>query len=290
MMLQDFWQYEFLRNALISALMLGPSCALLGVFVTLRGMAFFSDALAHSALTGVALGLLLQVWLNWPVPTMVVVLLFSFGLATVMAYFFERTRLRPDTIIAFSFTGSVALGVVLIASLGRYQMLDGLLFGSIYANTARDLLAQGVFCLGLVGFLLWNARSYALSILQPELARARGIPVGRMNYFFALAVAATVAVGMKMVGALLLSALIVIPPAAAKLVSPNFRSMLVLAPLLGLVGGFVGVVGSNEMGTPTGPTIVLANVSLLLICMMAAALSGQLKLKMALNSPPETKV
>jgi zinc/manganese transport system permease protein/zinc transport system permease protein len=268
----DFWHYEFLRNTLLSAIILGPACALLGVFVTLRGMAFFSDALAHSALTGVALGFLLDEWLPWTVPTMAVVLVFCFALATLMAYFFERTRLKPDTIIAFSFTGSVALGVVVISALDKYRLIDGLLFGSIYANTRADLILQAVFCSGLIVFLLFNSRTYALTILQPELARAQGIRLERMNYFFALAVAATVAMGMKMVGALLLSALIVIPPAAAKLVSGNFRAMLCFAPLLGLIAAVAGVVGSNTLGSPTGPTIVLANVALLLACITGTLL------------------
>jgi zinc/manganese transport system permease protein/zinc transport system permease protein len=265
----DFWHYEFLRNTLLSALILGPSCALLGVFVTLRGMAFFSDALAHSAFTGVALGFLLNEWLPWHVPTMAVVLVFCFALATLMAYFFERTQLKPDTIIAFSFTGSVALGVVVISALDKYRLIDGLLFGSIYANTNADLILQAVFCTGLIVFLLFNSRTYALTILQPELARAQGIRLQRMNYFFALAVASTVAVGMKMIGALLLSALIVIPPAAAKLVSGNFRAMLCLAPLFGLLAAVAGVIGSNTLSSPTGPTIVLANVAILLACIIA---------------------
>jgi zinc/manganese transport system permease protein/zinc transport system permease protein len=265
----DFWHYEFLRNTLLSALILGPSCALLGVFVTLRGMAFFSDALAHSAFTGVALGFLLDEWLPWHVPTMAVVLVFCFALATLMAYFFERTQLKPDTIIAFSFTGSVALGVVVISALDKYRLIDGLLFGSIYANTNADLILQAVFCTGLIVFLLFNSRTYALTILQPELARAQGIRLQRINYFFALAVASTVAVGMKMIGALLLSALIVIPPAAAKLVSGNFRAMLCLAPLFGLLAAVAGVIGSNTLSSPTGPTIVLANVAILLACIIA---------------------
>lgn len=266
--MSDFWNYEFLRNTLIAAALLGPTCALLGVFVTLRGMAFFSDALAHSALTGVALGYLLQELLQWEVPLMLVVLGFSFGLATVMAYFFERTKLRADTIIAFSFTGSVALGVVVISALGKYRLIDGLLFGSIHANTRADLVFQAVFCIGLTVFLLANVKPYALTILQPELARAQGIRMERLNYFFALAIAATVAVGMKMAGALLLSALIVVPPAAAKLIAGNFRTMLWLAPVLGFAAACAGVVGSNELSSPTGPAIVLTNVFILLACIL----------------------
>lgn len=270
--MSDFWNYEFLRNTLLAAMLLGPTCALLGVFVTLRGMAFFSDALAHSALTGVALGYLFQEVFHLEVPLLLVVLVFSFGLATVMAYFFEKTRLRADTIIAFSFTGSVALGVVVISALGKYRLIDGLLFGSIHANSRSDLVIQAVFCAGLVVFLLANVKPYALTILQPDLARAQGIKMQRLNYFFALAIAATVAIGMKMVGALLLSALIVIPPAAAKLVSGNFRGMLWIAPLIGLAAAVAGVVGSNQISSPTGPTIVLTNVGILLACIAISQL------------------
>ncbi|MDX6767204.1 MAG: metal ABC transporter permease [Candidatus Methylacidiphilales bacterium] len=270
--MHDFLQYEFLRNTLLAAMLLGPTCALLGVFVTLRGMAFFSDALAHSALTGVALGYLVQEIFHFQVPLLLVVLLFSFGLATVMAYFFEKTRLRADTIIAFSFTGSVALGVVVISALGKYRLIDGLLFGSIHANSRTDLVLQAVFCTGLVAFLLANVKPYALTILQPELARAQGVNMQRLNYFFAMAIAATVAMGMKMVGALLLSALIVVPPAAAKLVSGNFRGMLVIAPAFGLIAAVAGVTGSNSLGLPTGPTIVLTNVAVLLVCLVLSSL------------------
>jgi zinc transport system permease protein len=278
----DFWNYEFLRNTLLAAMLLGPTCALLGVFVTLRGMAFFSDALAHSALTGVALGYLFQEIFDLQIPLLLVVLLFSFGLATLMAYFFEKTLLRADTIIAFSFTGSVALGVVIISALGKYRLIDGLLFGSIHANTRMDLVLQALFCVGLIAFLLAHVKPYALTILQPDLARAQGIKMERLNYFFALAIAATVAMGMKMVGALLLSALIVIPPAAAKLISGNFRSMLWIAPLLGLLAAIAGVVASNQISTPTGPTIVLTHVAILLVCIFYS----QIKKSHAVPSNP----
>jgi zinc transport system permease protein len=108
MSLAEIWSYDFLRYAIISSCILGPTCALLGVFVTLRGMAFFSDALAHSAVTGVALGFLVNEKLGLDLDPMLVVLVFSVLLATLMAWLFQRTNLSPDTVIAFSFTGSVA--------------------------------------------------------------------------------------------------------------------------------------------------------------------------------------
>jgi zinc transport system permease protein len=260
MTLAEIWSYDFMRHALISAAILGPTCALLGVFVTLRGMAFFSDSLAHSAVTGVALGFLLQEKTGLGLDPMLVVLVFSVALASLMAWLFHRTSLRPDTVIAFSFTGSVALGVVIIA------WLDGILFGSIYANGPADILRQSILAVIVLGFLLWQMRPLTLSTLHPELARTRGIRTGLLNYIFAILIAATVVVSLRMLGALLLSALIVIPAAAAKLVSGSFAAMLLVSAAIGLVVPFAGVVASCQLDLPTGPTIVLANVAVLILC------------------------
>ncbi|NJK90744.1 MAG: metal ABC transporter permease [Blastochloris sp.] len=268
----DFWNIDFMRNTFLSALLLGPACALLGVFVTLRGMAFFSDALAHSALTGVALSLLLQELLGWNIDPMLVVLLFSLGLATAMAYFFERTQLRPDTIISFSFTGSVALGYILISMLGQYRIIDGLLFGSIYSNSTPDLLKQLTLLVTITTFTLWQLRPYTLAVLQPDLAHIQNINTRHLNYIFSLLIAVTVSITLKMAGALLLSALIVTPAAAAKLLAPNFRFFLILAPLLGTGAATAGVLLSFRLDSPTGPTIVLTNVAILILCLLQASL------------------
>jgi ABC-type Mn2+/Zn2+ transport system permease subunit len=266
----DFWNIEFMRNTFLSALILGPSCALLGVFVTLRGMAFFSDALAHSALTGVALGFLLQELFGWGVDPMLIVLIFSILLATAMAYFFEKTTLRPDTIISFSYTGSVAFGVIVLSMLGQYRIINGILFGSIYANSAADLYKQLALATVILGFTIWKLRPYTLAILQPDLARIQGINTSRLNYLFALLIALTVSVTLKMAGALLLSALIITPAAAGKILARDFRGLLLLSPLLGLIAAGSGVLISYQLDSPTGPTIVLTNVAILLLCLISS--------------------
>ncbi len=274
MNLSEIWSYEFIRYALISACILGPTCALLGVFVTLRGMAFFSDSLAHSAVTGVALGFLLEEKTGLAIDPMLIVLAFSIGLASLMAWLFHRTTLRPDTVIAFSFTGSVAFGVIIIAWLQKYRLLDGILFGSIYANGPSDILRQAVLALVVGGFLLLQMRPLTLSTLNPELAQTRGIRTGWLNYAFAILIAATVVVSLRMLGALLLSALIVIPPAAAKLVSNSFAALLLVSAVIGLAAPFLGVVASCQLDLPTGPTIVLANVGVLILCYAASLFLG----------------
>ena len=262
----DFWSYDFMRYALISACILGPACALLGLFVTLRGMAFFSDALAHSAVTGVALGFLVQEKFSFAVDPMLCVFIFSFGLASLMTWFARRTSLAPDIVIAVSFTGSVAFGVIVISLLGKYRLLDGILFGSIYANGPTDILKQAILAAVLVLFIAGQMRGLALATLSPEMAHVQGIRSGWLHYALALLIAATVAVCLKMLGALLLSALIVIPPAAANLVSGSFRSLLVVSVVGGLLAATLGVLISWQFNVPTGPCIVLTDVLLLCLC------------------------
>ena len=266
-----------MRYALASALLLGPACALLGVFVTLRGLAFFSDALAHSAFTGVALAFLIQERTGLAIDPMLTVFVFSLVLAGAMAWLMQRTSLGADSVIAVSFTGSVAAGAILITMLGRYRMIDGLLFCSIYANGPQELLRQAVLAALIGGVLLSQMRRLTLATLSPELALAQGIRTSWGNVTLVLLIAATVVVSLKMLGALLLSALIVIPATAARVACGSFRSLLLLSLLIGVSAPASGVIASAGLDLPTGPCIVLANILLLALCgiwKVARSLSG----------------
>jgi zinc transport system permease protein len=152
--------------------------------------------------------------------------------------------------------------------------LDGILFGSIYANGPDDIVRQATLALVVCGFLFLQMRPLTLSTLNPELAGTRGIHTGWLNYAFAILIAATVVVSLRMLGALLLSALIVIPPAAAKLVSNSFAALLLVSVVIGLAAPFLGVVASCQLDLPTGPTIVLANVGVLILCYAASLFLG----------------
>ncbi|MES2307929.1 MAG: metal ABC transporter permease [Verrucomicrobiota bacterium] len=265
--MMEMLHYDFMRYALISAALLGPMCAFLGVFITLRGMSFFSDAISHASLTGIAIGFFLQDYWGFPKDLFWIVLVFNAALSMVMAYFFQRTPLSPDTIIAFSFTGSVALGVMVISRLGKYRLLDGLLFGDIYSNGPIDIVYQVILTVLVIGFIAWNMKGLSLMVLDSDLAKSQGYRLEGLNYAFSLLIAATVAVAIKMLGTLLLSALIVIPPAAGKMIARSFKQMLLISSAIGFLGSLLGVVISYQMDTPTGPTIVLVQ----LFCLIAAS-------------------
>ncbi|MCS7009104.1 MAG: metal ABC transporter permease, partial [Chthoniobacterales bacterium] len=191
---------------------------------------------------------------------------FSLFLAIIMQWLMQRTTISPDTIIAFSFSGSVALGVLIISSLDRYSLIEGILFGSIYANGPSEILRQSLLAIAVLAFLFWQIRPLTLATLSPTIAEVRRIHTRTLSLSFALLTALTITIAQPMLGALLLSALIVIPSAAAKLVSQSFRQHILLSLLIGLLVPPTGVVLSCKTNLPTAPSIVLLNILVLIFC------------------------
>jgi ABC-type Mn2+/Zn2+ transport system permease subunit len=193
-------------------------------------------------------------------------------LALGITFLSERTELRPDAVITFSFAGSLALGLVILSSLDRYRLVEGILFGNIYALNTTDLIRQAALAAGLVVFFLVVRRRYLLALVQPDLARLQGHRTDWLHYALALAVALTVASCIKMVGALLLGALIVIPAATGRVLGRSFAAMTWIALAAGLLGPSLGVVASLERDLPTGPTVVLTSLALLGVSLIFSAI------------------
>jgi ABC-type Mn2+/Zn2+ transport system permease subunit len=266
----ELLQNPQLQRALWIALIAGPVLGLLGAIITLRGMAFFSDAISHSALTGVGLGLMLRLANDVYGPSMQAVLVaFCCVIALIMAWLMERTSLRADTVIAFSYSGATALGVILISRLKGYQSLEGVLFGEILFASDWDVWL--VIGLGLIVsiFLALNLRGLLLCTIEENLARLAGINVRRLNYSFVVLIAVVVALLLQQLGALLIGGLIVIPAAASRMVARSFRQMLCLSAVFALLAGMVGILASAQYDLPTGPSIVLANTLFLFLAMIA---------------------
>lgn len=266
----ELLQNPQLQRALWIALIAGPVLGLLGAIITLRGLAFFSDAISHSAMTGVGLGLMLRLANDVYGPSMQAVLVvFCCAIALIMAWLLERTSLRADTVIAFSYSGATALGVILISRLKGYQSLEGILFGEILFASDWDVWL--VIGLGLIVsiFLALNLRGLLLCTIEENLARLAGINVRRLNYSFVVLIALVVALLLQQLGALLIGGLIVIPAAASRMVARSFRQMLCLSAVFALLAGMVGILASAQYDLPTGPSIVLANTLFLFLAMIA---------------------
>lgn len=256
----------YLVRALIAAACLAPLCGLLGVFVTARRMAFFSDTIAHAALAGVALGFLL----GFKEPTVPMVA-FSLLIAVAMFWLRTNTELLTDTIMALLLSGSVALGVIILSMLKGFRAeLHSYLFGDIQAVGTQELVLAGVLGAVVTTSIFWQLNALSLLTAQEDLAHVCGIPVKRLNYFFVAILTLTVAASIRLLGVMLVTALIVIPPASARNISRNLRQHLLISMAMGFVSGVSGVFLSYHFDFPTGPTIVMAAIGLFALTLIAS--------------------
>ena len=248
----------FMQRALLAALFLGPLCAFMGVFVTARRMAFFSDTISHAALTGVALGF----WFGLADPTWPMVAV-SLLVALGIMWLRENTDLLTDTIMALLLSASVAIGVIILSLLKGFRgELHSYLFGEILAIGPQEVwMAAALFA--VVGTLLFlQLTSVTLLTAHEDMAQVCGVPVRRMNYLFVLVLTLAVALTIRLLGIILVTALIVIPPAAARAASRNLRQQIILSLIFGLVGSVGGTLLSYQLDVPCGPAIVLTCVAL----------------------------
>lgn len=250
--LSIFLSSGFLLRALLAAVLVGFVTANLGVFVVLRKMAFFSDAIAHASLTGIALGLLFGIH---PVLGAVA---FSILVAVGIVFLQKRSTIAIDTVIGVFSSAAIALGVLLLSYLPGYRAdLFGYLFGDILAVSNNDLIVLAVVAAGSAVLVGSSFRAWLGIAFDGDLAQISGVRVQRMEYLFLLTLALVVALGIKLVGTVLIGSLIVIPAAAAKNVAPNVRSLFGFAMLFGILSGVLGLLAAYALDVAAGPAIVV---------------------------------
>jgi zinc transport system permease protein len=253
----EILSYDFMQRALIAAVLVGITAPVVGVYLVQRRLALIGDGIGHVALTGVALGVLTG---TAPVLT---ALACSVAGAVAIEVIRSRGRSSADVLLAVMFYGGIAGGVVLIglSPNGTPTNLNSYLFGAITTTTPSDVAAfvvlSAVVLLIAVGLA---PRLFAVSN-DEEYARASGMNVVGLNVLLSALTAATVVISMRVVGLLLISALMIVPNAVAQQLARSFRSQLVLAVAVGLAVSVGGTAGSYYAGTPSGGTIVLLAVA-----------------------------
>jgi len=249
----SFAEPSFMKRAILSILLTAPAAAALGVPLVQHRMAFFSDAVGHSAFTGVALGVLLGVSPSW---TMV-----AFGAFVAVAIILVkgRTDLSSDTVVGVFFSTVVALGIAVISrEKGLTRNLQAFLYGDPLAVSDTELLwMAGVFLLVCAFLALLYNRILLLGIHE-GFARTKGVRAQAVEISFALVVALVVTAAIRAVGILLVTALLVIPAATARNVARGAASALWISVAVAVLSGFSGIVASWYLDTATGATVVLA--------------------------------
>lgn len=253
----DF-QYPFLIRGFFCVLVLAPMLGGLSHLVVTRRMAFFSAALGQAALTGVAIGLLLGEPINAPYGGM-----FGFCLLSTLAMVFVKRHatLPPDTLIGVFHALTLGLGLCLLVAVTRQfniHQVESVLFGSLLTVTDRDLallVAVGVVVFAL---LAWQYNRLLLDSLNQPLASTAGADSAFLEYFFALLLTVSIVVSLKIIGALLVEALVVVPAAAARNVARGTRNYLLWSVAVAFLAGVGGLGISTRLLVPTGGAVVLA--------------------------------
>ncbi|HUK81286.1 MAG TPA: metal ABC transporter permease [Verrucomicrobiae bacterium] len=258
--LNSFFEYGFLARALLAGMLLSVTCGLLSPFVVLRRLSFSADGLAHASLGGLALGIvILNTGLTPSLGVYVISLIFTFAVAAGMAWFGGAQRVASDTAIGACYVAAFAFGALLLCAKKRFSAhLEHFFFGNILAVTAWDCWLLGLLALATAAFCFTHWRWLGQWTFDEELARAAGVPVTRLRYTLILLIAATVILSVKVVGLLLVTAMLILPGATGTLMGRGLWSIVVAAVTTAMGCALAGLVASNAADAPPGPAIVLA--------------------------------
>jgi zinc transport system permease protein len=255
----EMLQFDFMQRALVAGLLVGLICPLIGVFIILRKQSLIGDGLGHMAFAGVATGWLLGVY---PVVSaLVVTVLAAIGIEEMRA----RRPAFGDMILAIFFYVGIACAV-LFSSLAKTNnvSLFGYLFGSIVTVSAQDVWTIAVLAAGVVVSLAVIFNQLLCITFDEEVARINGLPVRRINLVLAVLTALTVSIAMRVVGILMVSALMVIPVAASLQLARSFKGTLVNAVIISELAVLGGLIASFYLNFASGGTIVIAAATLFL--------------------------
>ena len=250
---------DLLLYALLAGYGVAVLAAPLGCFVVWRRMAYFGDTLSHSALLGVSFGLLLDINMN------LAVIGCSLLLAFLLVTFQEKQKIASDTLLGILAHSSLSLGLVAVSFSNVRVDMMAYLFGDLLAVSLNDLYWIYGGGAMVMGVLLWLWKPLLSMSIHGELAQVEGVPVKRIRMILTMLMALVIAVAMKIVGVLLITAMMIIPAATAQRLAKTPEQMAVFAAIFGLVSVSGGLAASWQLDTPAGPSVVVASFFLFLI-------------------------
>lgn len=263
---------DFFIRALVAgvgiAIVVGP----LGCFVIWRRLSYFGDTLSHSALLGVTLAY------SFSLNISLSVFIISAVVALLLINLQKRTKLAGDSLLGLLAHSTLAIGLVLIGFLSYIRFdLMGLLFGDILAVTIEDIALVWVGGFVILGILYFIWKSLFSATVNYDLSAAEGMKPEVSNFIFTLLLAGVIALSIKMIGALLITGLLLIPAATARNISNSPNQMVFLATLVGIISVIAGLFTSLELNTSSGPTIIVVALILFIISLIPLEIKGQLQ-------------
>ena len=265
---------DFFVRALIAGIGIAIIAGPIGCFVVWRRLAYYGDTLAHSGLLGVTLGFILGINMSLSV------FIISTTIAFLLLLLQKKTKLTGDALLGLLAHSSLAIGLVIIAIAASIRIdLMGLLFGDILSVSNNDIIliwGGGVLIL-IVLFFIW--KSLFAATVNYDLAKAEGMSPDTSNYIFTILIAGVIAISIKMIGVLLITGLLLIPPAMSRNFSLSPKEMVVFSIIGGVISVIIGLFGSLEFNTPSGPSIIVVSLILFFLSLFFKRDSRSIKAK-----------
>ncbi len=260
--LQPF-QFGFMQNAFLVALLLAPPTAILSCFLVLKGWSLMGDAVSHAVLPGIVLAYIFNIPL--------LIGAFAAGMVCALAtgYLKDNSRIKQDTVMGVVFSGMFGLGMVLYTKIHTNVHLDHILFGNMLGVGAEDLVTAGVVAVAVTGVLILKWKDLLLHAFDPAQAQALGLPVGLLHYGLLAILSFTIVATLKAVGLILAIGLLISPGAIAFLITRTFSQMLLVAIIINAVAMSGGVYASFYLDSAPAPTIILVLTLLFIIAFTA---------------------
>lgn len=251
-MLKALLSYDFMKLAFLAIIIISPLFGILGTMIVSKKMAFFSDALGHSALTGIAVGVLLGIR-ELDIAMVIFAVLFSLMLNEIG----RRTTASKDTIISVFSSASLAIGLAILSKGGNFSKYSAMLVGDILSITRKEVIYLAVILVVTIVFWVFCGNKLEAINFNAALARSRGLKVSLLENLFSILVALVVMVSIKWVGILIINALLILPAAASANVSTNLREYHLISVVFSLFAGIFGLIVSYFTNVATGPMIVI---------------------------------
>lgn len=256
----EWMQFTFMKNAFLAILLITPLLALMGTMAVNQRMAFFSDALGHSALTGVGLGIIFGLRND-----LVAMLIFGIVWALLISRISQSGTASADTIISvFSSTG-IALGVVILSRGGGFAKYSSLLIGDVLAVKKDDIMVLFIALVGVVVLWMLLYNKLLLVSISSALAKSRGVCTALYQHVFAVLIAICVMLAIRWVGVMLINALLILPAAAGRNLARSSRGHAGFSVLIGMVSGVAGLVAAYYFDASAGAAIVLVAAGIYVI-------------------------
>ena len=260
---QEIFKQDFMIKALITGIFIAISCSLLGVFLVLKNMSLIGDGLAHVSFAAIAIGLLVS---DKPIIISIPIVIVASFLVLLLK---EKAKIDADATIGLLSSFSIAVGVI-IASVAKGFNIDlfSYLFGSILFISPSEMILSGLLAIILIVLVLLFYNDLFSITFDENFAKISGIKVRRVNYLLSVLISVTIVLGIRIVGTMLISSLIVFPSVSALQISKGFKRTLLFSVLFSMIAVVLGIIFSYILNVPTGALIVIVNAIIFLITLI----------------------